>query len=321
MGLDAIAKRYFPVWVCGLIATAAYFQADGVGALIGGTIGRAEPPSAPKSKSRAPTNTQAKPKSADSILARNAFDSVTGPLDGKVTQVGATNTEPLPPVNNGADPYADPPCTSVRVSLVTASDDDPAWSFASLSHEGKSMLRRTGDKIGDAEVVHIGWYPTATEPSPRVWLQQGGSRCIVEWGGADATPKKVEPPKTDSKAPDSKSRVPPELESKIHKKSDTEYDVERSAVAEIIKNYAQLAAGLRARQTKDGGVRLSGIKGNSILNSLGMKNGDILRSINGYDMSDQDKALEAYAKLKTAKQLTIVLDRDKSPLTVSIGIK
>lgn len=321
MGLDAVAKRFYPVGLCGLIAAAAYFQAAGVGALIGGTIGRGEAPAAAsRSKAKAP-KVEAKEKTPDAILARNAFDSVTGPLDGKVAVVSGSNNEPLPPASNGADPYADPPCTSVRVSLVTASDDDPAWSFASLSHEGKSMLRRTGDKIGDAEVVNIGWYPHAPEPSPRVWLNQGGSRCIVEWGSAESTPKKPDAPKTDAKPTDPKKGVPPELESKIHKKSDTEYEVERSAVAEIIKNYAQLASGLRARQTKDGGVKLSGIKGSSILNSLGMKNGDILRSINGYDMSDQDKALEAYAKLKTAKQLTIQMDRDKSPITISIGIK
>ena len=320
MGLDAIAKRYFPVGVCGLIAAAAYFQANGVGALIGGTIGRTNAPKASSTKSHATPKLLDHAKSADAILARNAFDSVTGPLDGKSVPVTAANTEPLPPVSDGADPYADPACTSVRVSLVTASDDDPAWSFASLSHEGKSTLRRVGDKIGDSEVVNIGWYPHAPEPSPRVWLQQGGSRCIVEWGGPESTPKKVEPPKADTK-PNAKKGVPPELDSKIHKKSETEYEVERSAVAEIIKNYAQLAAGLRARQTKDGGVRLSGIKSTSILNSLGMKNGDILRTINGYDMSDQDKALEAYAKLKTAKQLTITMDREKSPITISIGIK
>lgn len=321
MGLDAIAKRYFPVGVCGLIAAAAYFQANGVGALIGGTVGRSETPKSGAAKSRATPKLQVHAKSAEPILARNAFDSQTGPLDGKSVPVTAANTEPLAPISDGADPYADPPCATVRVSLVTASDEDPAWSFASLSHEGKSTLRRVGDAIGDGQVVNIGWYPNAPEPSPRVWLQQGGSRCIVEWGGADSTPKKVETPKPDAAKPDSKKGVPPELQSKIHKKSETEYDVERSAVAEIIKNYAQLASGLRARQTKDGGVRLSGIKSTSILNSLGMKNGDILRTINGYDMSDQDKALEAYAKLKTAKQLTITMDREKTPITISIGIK
>lgn len=322
MGFDAIAKRWFPVGVCGLIATAAYFQANGVGALIGGGLQRGEAPaSASKAKVKVTPKPETRSKSADAILARNAFDSVTGPFDGTATQVAATNTEPLAPVSDGADPYADPPCTSVRVSLVTASDDDPSWSFASLSHDGKSTLRRVGDKIGDAEVVNIGWYPQAPEPSPRVWLNQGGSRCIVEWGSAESTPKRPEAAKPDAAKPASKKGVPPELDAKIHKKSETEYEVERSAVAEIIKNYAQLAAGLRARQTKDGGVRLSGIKSTSILNSLGMKNGDILRSINGYDMSDQDKALEAYAKLKTAKQLTITMEREKTPITVSIGIK
>jgi general secretion pathway protein C len=321
MSLDAIAKKYFAVWICGLVGTAAYFQASGVGSIVVASMSHGPSEAAPPSRRRGKRAPHRAEKSAAPILARNAFDSVTGPLDGKAWTPGPDSGEP-PPVRNGNDPYEDPPCAGVKVSLVTASDD-PEWSFASLSHEGKSELRRKGDKVGDAQVINIGWYasdgPNAQDPTPRVWLNEGGSRCMVAWGGAEEGPKKPAPaPKT--KGPKPKGKVPPELEAKIHKKSDTEYDVERSAVQEIIKNYAQLAAGLHARATKEG-VRLSGIRSTSILTSLGMKNGDILHSINGYDMSDQDKALEAYAKLKSAKSLSIQIERGGTPMTIAIGIQ
>ena len=42
MSLDAIAKKYFAVWVCGLVGTAAYFQASGVGSSKGAAQTAAE---------------------------------------------------------------------------------------------------------------------------------------------------------------------------------------------------------------------------------------------------------------------------------------
>ena len=314
MGLDAQAKRFFLLLLGALIAVAAYFQAAGVGQLIGATVAQGGVKPSNGRTTAAPPPIATPGKNAGPILARNAFDSVTGPLDG--TKVDPAGAAPIA-IKNGNDPYQDPPCSGVKVSLITASDD-PSWSFAALSgSDGKSQLRRQGDTVGSAQVVHIGWFPHAPEPSPHVWLNDAGTRCVVTSGALEA--KKAEKPK-DAAAPPDKKLMPPEISDKIHKISDTQFTVERSAIPQIIQNYAQLAAGLRTRPTKDG-VRLSGIKPNTVLGTLGLKNGDILKTINGYDMADQDKALEAYAKLKTASKLSIVVDRGGSPTTLDIGIQ
>jgi general secretion pathway protein C len=52
-----------------------------------------------------------------------------------------------------------------------------------------------------------------------------------------------------------------------------------------------------------------------------MKNGDLLQSINGFDMSDPEKAVDAYAKLRSAGKLDITVNRDGSPFTVGIQIQ
>jgi general secretion pathway protein C len=109
------------------------------------------------------------------------------------------------------------------------------------------------------------------------------------------------------------------LEGRIHDRGAGQFEADRGAFNDIIKNLAQLAAGLRARQTSNG-VRLSGIKSSSIMTTIGLKNGDILKSINGYDMSDQDKALEAYARLKTAKSLLIEIERAGSPISIVVEL-
>ncbi len=81
MGIDSIAKRYFPALICGLLTLVAFFQARGIGALVAGQL--PEAPSAAPPHATLPVGEKAPGRglTALPILARNAFDSVTGPLD------------------------------------------------------------------------------------------------------------------------------------------------------------------------------------------------------------------------------------------------
>ena len=53
------------------------------------------------------------------------------------------------------------------------------------------------------------------------------------------------------------------------------------------------------------GIRLFGVRPDTLLGMLGMENGDRLQNINGFDMTSPEKALEAYARLRTADHLTV----------------
>lgn len=318
MGVDAVAKRYWFLISGGLVATAAYLQASGVGSLVAAHLATA-PPSA-SGPSRARDAAHLPDKSAGPILSRNPFDSITGPLDGKTTLVADS---PAPPPRVGGDPYQDPPCAGFKSSLVTAAED-PEWSFASLAGtDGKSHLRRRGDKVNDATVLHIGWFESP-EPDlmPRVWMTEASGRCIVEMGAgektAKPTPTTPKPDPTGKAA--AKAKLTQDIEGKIRNVGENKWVVERGAVEQIIQNYAKLAGSLRTRPTKDG-MRLSGLKQDNILSKLGMKNGDLLQSINGFDMSDPEKAVDAYAKLRSAGKLDITVNRDGSPFTVGIQIQ
>ena len=52
-----------------------------------------------------------------------------------------------------------------------------------------------------------------------------------------------------------------------------------------------------------------------------MRNGDMLQTINGFDMSDPDKAVDAYAQLRRAGKLNLAFPRDGAPQTVNVKIK
>ncbi|XXT19791.1 type II secretion system protein GspC [Sorangium sp. So ce429] len=326
MGIDAILKRYFP-WVLGvLIALAAYFQASGMGQLVASSVAvDAPPPPPPSPPPRAggfgsSANTD-HATSAGAILSRNPFDSVTGPLDGKPVELPNVQQE-----MNNKDPYADPSCDGARVLLITQAED-PAWSFAAMAgSDGKAILRRQGDEISGQTVYYVGW--------DRVWLTSGSSRCQAIVGGnnagarasAAATPAPAPATTSTSKAPArGGKKVPPEIASKIQRVSETEFNVERSAVDQILENQGELMRSARIVPEKEGdkvvGIRLFGIRPDSLLGTLGLENGDRLSSINGFEMSDPQKALEAYARLRTADRLTVSVNRKGKPMNIDFNIK
>ncbi|WP_437762463.1 type II secretion system protein GspC [Sorangium sp. So ce281] len=324
MGIDAILKRYFP-WVLGaLIALAAYFQASGMGQLVLSSVAIDAPPAPPSPPTRpasfgSTASSTDHTTSAAAILSRNPFDSVTGPLDGKPVEIPSAPHE-LP----NKDPYADPSCDGARVLLITQADD-PAWSFAAMAgSDGKAILRRQGDEISGQTVYYVGW--------DRVWLTSGSSRCQAVVGRnstvARAAPAPAPPTTSTSAAPKPArggKKIPPELAAKIQRVSENEFNVERSAVDHILENQGELMRSARIVPEKEGdkvvGIRLFGIRPDSLLGTLGLENGDRLSSINGFEMSDPQKALEAYARLRTADRLTVSINRKGKPMNIDFNIK
>lgn len=321
MGFDAILKRYFPAIICVLIAFAAYFQASGMGQLVASSV-EDGPARTAKPVAKAPTHAspnQDHATNAAPILSRNPFDSVTGPLDGKPLDIA---TSPEPAVHNQEDPYSDPPCDGAKVVLISQSED-PEWSFAAFEESGKKTLRRVGDEVNGKTVYYVGW--------DRVWMTSGsgGARCQASIRDskvvASAKPA-AKPAPTESTTSSRRSRkVPADIAAKIHKVSETEFNVERSVVDQILENQAELMRSARIVPEKEGdktvGIRLFGVRPDSLLGTLGLENGDRLQSINGFEMADPQKALEAYARLRSADRLSVSVQRKGKPMTIDFNIK
>jgi general secretion pathway protein C len=54
---------------------------------------------------------------------------------------------------------------------------------------------------------------------------------------------------------------------------------------------------------------------------LGLRNGDVVRRLAGYELVSPDKALEAYASLRGAKSIPVELLRAGKPLTLIYEIQ
>ena len=121
------------------------------------------------------------------------------------------------------------------------------------------------------------------------------------------------------------SPVPPDIASRIQKISDTEFNVDRAVVDKILENQAELMRSARiVPEQKDGkvvGIRLFGIRPDTLLGTLGLQNGDRLETINGFNMASPEKALEAYARLRTASNLNVKVNRRGQTMSIDYRIK
>jgi len=318
-----------------LVALAAYFQAGGATELVGAAlIGPMPSASAPRATSiaRRGSSDGIETRSAQPIIDRNPFDSVTGPLNAKPIAT------PVPKANEleTTDPLTAAACDGVAAFIITESTD-PLWSVAALqgSGEPRPRMRRVGDDVAGKKVEYIGFNPL--EDSPSVWLSNAGALCqtllfkVQLVPGPAAAPGAPAPAaSTDPATPPAGSgrgapSIPPEIAAKIQKVSDTEYQIDRTVIDQILEKQHELMRTARiVPEQKDGkvlGVRLFGIRPDTLLGTLGLQNGDRLETLNGYNMASPEKALEAYARLRTASNLNVKVSRRGQNVSIDYHIK
>ncbi|HEY3252591.1 MAG TPA: hypothetical protein VGJ91_01540 [Polyangiaceae bacterium] len=155
-------KGCFASVTLALLGASAYFQAFALTRLLACAIGAA--PAATRAATTAPARPPP-PPSATSLLERNPFDSLTGPL---ATPTGVHADE--------RDPLAAPVCKGPRLYIVSEADDR-RWSMATLqgAEEPRPRLRRVGDEVERKRIEYIGFNPR--QGAPAVWLSSGPGLC------------------------------------------------------------------------------------------------------------------------------------------------
>jgi general secretion pathway protein C len=268
-------------------------------------------------------------RAGEPILERNIFDSTTGSIpweDPPPPVVEVAETEG-PEVDPGDLTVEHPPCEgSIRLVGAYVRRGEPDQSFAAvINATGTSLLYREGMQIDDRLVMVIERH--------RVVLRTAGTTlCDLNMFGtpngtppAPAVPAPVIVAEAPVAGPETGGVEAADLDANIHQVSDTSYTVNRTLVDRLLANQAALMSAARViPHEEDGrtvGMKIYGIRRSSLLGRLGVQNGDMLRTINGFDLTDPNAILQAYTQLRAADHLTLQIMRRGNPVSMDYQIQ
>ncbi len=300
----SFSPRYLVVVNLVLLALAAYSASAIVGTALSARLTQA-----PKVEISAPPapipQHSTRPSSFYALIqTRDIFNSV---------QPDDTGPPPTP---------GPPPPSDLNLKLWgVAVHDSEAESYCIIEDVKKreQLVYKVGAEVAPSTTVHaVEW--------DRVVLLRGGSEEILELEEG-LTGKKGTKPSRFSAAASRGSRASAKTEpiKGVEVVSDTEYIVEREEVDNALENMSQLFTQIRAVPHFEGGestgFRLFAIRRGSLFDKIGLKNGDIIRNINGQAMNDPTKALGLLEELRDSTDLTVAVTRNRKEKTLNYTVK
>ncbi len=107
--------------------------------------------------------------------------------------------------------------------------------------------------------------------------------------------------------------------------SDNQFVVEEAELDKALENLPLLLTQARAvpyfKEGKAIGLRMFAIRSGSLFEKIGLRNGDILKSVNGNSMGDLSQAMKLFEKLKEERSLGVILERNNEEKDFSYQIK
>ena len=319
-------KRYLWLIHLALIAAGVYIGSDLFWAIVGSHI---EPgsrvPFASPSAATATTEQRALQQYAV-IQERNLFG-------GK----GRTPDPPRPPPPPSQPP---PPKPAANLKLVGTVVGPPERTYAVIEDlsSKRQELYRVGDVVRDAKVVEV--------TRNRVVLDNRGRReelfSFEKSDSAGGPPSG--PPARQSVAPrrppfalESPPREPPPnppqeqedehdaAESEMERVSENVWRINRDDLVEQLDNFGQMMREARLTPHFTGGqadgFMITNLPSNSFLGRMGLRNGDIMKGVNGQKFGSLEEFFQAYQQLQTEPMLQLEVERSNRTETLTYEIR
>lgn len=323
--MEQVLKRYFWLIQAGGVAVIAILAAlafSNVGAGLLAPLAVTPPPAVDLSD-RDGAKDQNKGRLTNLDNARFA----PKPKDDEPAPPDEAPPETEPPLVLDADDY---PISDLKVQLTgTMVSGDERWSMALLYDQSSraSFRAKVGetfldtvrvarierdriiiDREGKLEQIELGGEPAKGGPSAgRASLASKPLTTSLSkpaWSPPSKLTQKTSPAVS---APVNGALA--ELRKGITKKSETNFEVSRSTLDSALKNPGRFKDGTRPvpkyENGKLSGFEITRMSGGSIFSELGMRNGDIITSINGKKIRSPNDALKMYQKLNSASEIQI----------------
>jgi general secretion pathway protein C len=208
--------------------------------------------------------------------------------------------------------------------LATVLFEHAEWDFAQI----EDGLRRTSHiaHVGETLFAKNELFVVERIEAERVVIRETGASSLTFLERkASSSSAGSGARKASSSGKASKKKVREEIIKGIKAKGGGAFDISRASIDTVLSNLNVLSTDARVvPDFKNGtqrGFKLFSIKPNSVYSKIGLKNGDVLSRINGYDLSSPDKILEVYGKLKDSEQITVELLRRGKPKKLDYSIR
>jgi general secretion pathway protein C len=219
--------------------------------------------------------------------------------------------------NPGAAPAADTastPLDAKRTDLNiklwgTAVSSHPEHSFAIIEDLAarEQHLYRVGDPVLDvATLARVEW--------DRVVLDRDGAEEVLELA--------LERRKPDAGGA---ARPVPAAQDRIRRTAGNKFLIDRRELEQTVDNLNEVFTQARAvpffQDGKTVGFRVFAIKPGSVFERIGLKNGDVIKRVNGVELTDPTKAITLFTELQNEGHIAVDLERNKQAQNFSYDIR
>jgi general secretion pathway protein C len=194
---------------------------------------------------------------------------------------------------------------------VTGADNTRFAIIEDLSQRGTQAVYQIGDAIQNALIVEI-------RPECVV-LDKGGqyeSLCFQYDTEGTKTARRRPPPPPPPRETD---------DTGIVKVDDATWRVSRELILEQFGNLGELSTQARLMpyivQGQSQGFRLTRLRRGSLLQKIGLQNGDVIQKVNGLDIRSPEEALQAFQQLQDASTIRLEILRRKRSTTLTYELR
>jgi general secretion pathway protein C len=246
---------------------------------------------------------------ADMIVRRNLFGS-------KVLEVSADQKE-----KTEADLESLPESTLPLKLLGTVVQVRGKRSFAIIQDTG---TREQQIYFIDEE-VREGTTLTSVTRNKVVLLRNGLEEILEKEEDRTASRKPVRDRKRPTSTANARSSGQGSDTVAVRKVGDNSFVMDRREVEGVLQDFNKLLTQIRVvphfADGKPDGFKVFNIRPGSLFASLGMVNGDIIKRVNGLDITGPEQALQMFQQLRDESQVTVDLERFRKNLTLNYEIR
>jgi general secretion pathway protein C len=204
--------------------------------------------------------------------------------------------------------------------LVATGVKKEGRSFALIMIENKTAIYHIGDELNAGTVL-------VEVKSDRVFIKRGGKReellLFVEHPGKKRGRTKRPPTRRKTKA--TKKNAASSQSETIKQVTPDSWVIDRREIDKAMGNLSQLVTQVRiVPNLVDGqaqGFKIFSIRPGSLFAKVGLKNGDVIKEVNGKTLAGIDDAYKAFSTLQGESSIQLNLLRRSQPKTLSYQIR